>query len=86
MKLIAFLLVLFLFSCNRPWTENDKQNFMGGCMNGALKDMDQAKAKEYCNCMLEKVQKRYPSVSDVQYMKKDTAIYTMGRECRRLAE
>lgn len=74
--------VLFA-SCDRPWTQSDKQNFLGGCMSGALKDMGAAKASDYCNCMLEKVQKKYPDAADARYLKNDTAVYTMGRECMR---
>ena len=82
MKLILLLTgLVFLFSCSRPWTESDKQNFMGGCMSGALKNMDQEKAKDYCSCMLQKVQKRYPNANDAKYLKNDTAIYSMGRAC-----
>jgi hypothetical protein len=50
-------------------------------MNGALKDMGEAKAKAYCSCMLEKLQKRYPDASDLKYARTDTAVYSMGREC-----
>lgn len=82
MKLIFLGVVLgSLMSCNRPWTDSDKQNFMGGCMNGALKDMDPEKAKAYCSCMLEKVQQRYPNAADAKYLKNDTAIYSMGKAC-----
>ena len=82
MKLIFLWVILgFLFSCNRPWTDSDKKNFMGGCMSGALKDMKPEKAQAYCSCMLEKVQKRYPNAADAKYLKSDTALYSIGREC-----
>jgi hypothetical protein len=72
---------MVLFSCQHAWTPKDKETFMGGCVNGALKDMGEAKAKAYCSCMLEKLQKRYSSASDLKYAKTDTAVYSMGREC-----
>jgi trans-aconitate methyltransferase len=50
-------------------------------MKGALKDMDEEKARAYCSCMLQKVQKKYPNAADAKYLKNDTAIYSMGREC-----
>ena len=52
-------------------------------MSGALKDMGETKARDYCNCMLEKVQKKYPDAADARYLKNDTAVYSMGRECIR---
>jgi hypothetical protein len=81
-----FLLLLILFSlgsCKRPWTQKDRDDFTGGCMNGALKEMEQAKARSYCNCMLEKVQRRYPDAGDMKYIKTDTAMYSMAIECRK---
>jgi uncharacterized membrane protein len=81
MKPAVYLLFLVLLSCNHPWTQDDKQNFLGGCMKGALKDMDEEKARAYCSCMLQKVQKKYPNAADAKYLKNDTAIYSMGREC-----
>jgi len=81
MKPALSLAFLAFVSCNHPWTQDDKQNFLGGCMRGALKDMDEGKARAYCSCMLQKVQKRYPNAADAKYLKNDTAIYSMGREC-----
>jgi hypothetical protein len=72
-----------VFSCKHSWTPKDKENFIGGCVNGALKDMGEAKAKAYCSCMLEKLQKRYPDPSDLKYAQTDTSVYSMGKECMR---
>ena len=84
MRKFKILLVLSLFlvlSCSRTWTETDKQTFLGGCLQGAKKDMDSAKAKRYCSCMLEKLQKRYPDPSDIKYVKSDTAVYSFANDC-----
>ena len=82
MKHVVLLVAMTtLFSCKHPWTREDKDSFLGGCVNGALKDMGETKAKSYCNCMLEKLQKRYPNASDLKYAKTDTVLYSMGREC-----
>jgi hypothetical protein len=79
---ILFALSLFLMlSCSRTWTEKDRQTFLGGCLQGAKKDMDSAKAKGYCSCMLEKLQKRYPDPSDMKYVKSDTAVYSIANDC-----
>ncbi|MGN6400752.1 MAG: hypothetical protein ACTHMD_09870 [Flavisolibacter sp.] len=79
-----FLLVIFTFafsSCKHAWTQKDKETFMGGCVNGALKEMDEAKARSYCSCMLQKLQARYPNAADMKYVKNDTAVHAMAVEC-----
>lgn len=43
--------------------------------------MGEAKAKSYCSCMLQKLQKRYPNAADMKYVKNDTAVHAMAIEC-----
>ena len=50
-------------------------------MTRAVKEMGDAKARTYCGCMLEKLQKRYPNAADVKYAKYDTALYSMAQQC-----
>jgi hypothetical protein len=81
---IAIILIAgaILCSCSRGWTMADEQQFTGGCLKGAFKDMDSIKARSYCDCMLQQVKKRYPNPSDVKYIKADTALYSIGKRCR----
>ena len=72
---------LFFSSCKNAWTQEDKDTFMGGCINGARKDMSIEKAQSYCSCMLQKLQKRFPDAGDMKYVKSDTAVYSMARDC-----
>ena len=82
-KILTAVISMLFASCNNPWTGKDKEEFYGGCVKGALKDMTEDKAKSYCNCMLEKVQKRYPNVSALKYIRADTALYSIANECRK---
>ncbi|MES2880863.1 MAG: hypothetical protein V4676_01850 [Bacteroidota bacterium] len=75
------LTVSTLISCKQGWTDKNKQEFLGGCISGAQKNMDAAKAKPYCICMLQKLQLRYQSPVALQYLKNDTAVYNMGKAC-----
>jgi len=81
---LAILLItgIILCSCARGWTNEDEQQFKGGCLKGAFKDMDSVKAKSYCDCMLQQVKKRYPNPSDLKFIKADTALYSLGKRCR----
>jgi hypothetical protein len=82
MKWYCILGIMIVSSCKQGWTQKDKQEFLGGCINGALKDMGAARAKSYCDCMLQKIQGRYPNAGDVKYIKNDTAIFSMAKACR----
>ena len=82
MKLFLLVILAFAFSsCKHAWTQKDKEDFVGGCVNGALKEMGEAKARSYCSCMLQKLQKRYPNAADMKYVKNDTAVHSMAKEC-----
>jgi len=79
--LILLPALCLLFSCKNAWTQEDKDSFTGGCINGARKDMSMEKAQAYCDCMLQKLQKRFPDAGDMKYVKSDTAVYSMARDC-----
>lgn len=79
--ILALALGAALTSCHRGWTEQDKATFVSGCVNGAVKDMDSTKAKQYCQCMLQKMEERYPDPSTLSYLKNDTALHRIGQGC-----
>lgn len=79
--LLLLSTLAIVFSCKSGWTQKDTQDFMGGCMKGAVNEMGAARAQSYCSCMLDKLQKKYPNAADLKYVKNDTAIYLMGKDC-----
>jgi hypothetical protein len=78
---VIFILIFFLPSCKRGWTEKDRAEFLSACTKGATQDMGPDKARQYCNCMLEKIVSRYPNALDAKYLKYDTALARMARDC-----
>jgi hypothetical protein len=84
MRLFVYsaLAVLFTASCKQPWTDKERKSLMGGCLTKAVPDMGEAKAKAYCQCMLQQVEARYPNAADVKYLSGDTTVYSLGRRCR----
>ncbi len=44
------------------WDEPNKAEFMEQCISGAIQQFsnDSTKANSYCNCMLQKIEARYP--------------------------
>ena len=76
-----FLIIICFYSCKRKWTQEDKTQFLGGCLKGAIKDMGESKAKPYCNCLLEKIVTKYPNAKDAAYLKYDTTIVRLSQDC-----
>jgi hypothetical protein len=84
MKKLSFLtMLLAILSCNqnKGWTVQDEQQFLGGCVINAQKDMNVEKARSYCTCMLQKIKARYVNAAETRYMKQDSVVYRFGREC-----
>ncbi|MBA3827824.1 MAG: hypothetical protein H0X33_02710 [Taibaiella sp.] len=64
---ILFLLpvILLLASCKNTWTQDDKDMFYQACIDDANSWAGSpVKAKAYCDCMQDKMIKKYPSVND----------------------
>ena len=76
------LLLLTAVACKRKWSDDDKVQFVSGCIGGgALRDLGETKAKAYCNCMLQKAMARYPNANDARYMRQDTAMARLAQDC-----
>jgi hypothetical protein len=42
------------------WSSADRSEFMSECVNSGKESIGEAKAKKYCECMLFKIEQRYP--------------------------
>jgi hypothetical protein len=80
-KMFCLLCFLLLASCKRKWTQADTSEFLSGCMQGSVKDMGAEKAAKYCACLVEKVVARYPNAADARYIRYDTAIIRISKDC-----
>jgi hypothetical protein len=78
---ILFLLVLCLLSCKRKWTQDDKAEFLGGCLRTATNNLGEDRAKPYCNCLLQKMVEKYPNANDIRYVKYDSSIAQLAKDC-----
>ena len=47
------------------WTKEDRSNFLSECTGAAKEGMTAEKAKNYCECMLFKLEKKYPNPDDM---------------------
>lgn len=67
MKKILLLIssVLVLTSCENTWDSDARRMFVEGCMSAAKKDnMAEDKAKEMCDCRLEKAMEKHPNFAE----------------------
>jgi len=46
------------------WSAKDRSDFLSECINSAKDKIGEEKAKNYCECMLYKVEIRYPNAAD----------------------
>jgi hypothetical protein len=74
-KIILPLLVLILFVSNsfaqeagepkkKGWPSVERYSFITECIKSAKAGMNEDSAKSYCYCMLEKIEKKYPTIEE----------------------
>src|SRR6478672_7378422 len=87
MKKIFIVLVLtsFVISCKNSkttshWSKADVDAFTTNCVNGASANMGADKAKSYCDCMLGKIESKYPKADDAGKMEMN-AMTEMAKDC-----
>jgi hypothetical protein len=79
--LLISLLLIPAFSCKRKWNEKDKSEFYSGCLTSATANKDIKDPKTYCSCLLQKVVAKYPNANHAKYIKYDTTVKQLAREC-----
>lgn len=73
-------LVTLTLSCKRKWSEQNKKDFVAACEKKQLNELG-AVASPYCQCLLQKVMERYPNANDVGYIRSDTSVAALARQC-----
>lgn len=84
MKYLAvFLLLAGCLSCERKWTEEDRKQFIGGCMATAVADtmIGNRLAKDYCDCLVQEIERKFPNANDVKYIRFDSSTRQIGSQC-----
>ena len=56
--------ILALSACKGGWSSADKDEFKKTCLGSTTSGMGEEKAKNYCDCFEEKVEKKYPSKAE----------------------
>lgn len=64
----------------RVWDDQTRAAFITNCTNESKTRMEEAAAREYCNCMLEKIVAKYPNPGDANNMTIQET-QDMARDC-----
>lgn len=88
MKKVLFLILVAAVatSCKHTWPQEDIDSLRTACMEDAktwAAGPDQAKT--YCDCVVEKVMKKYPHVTDAMENMDKIALDPEVRACREAA-
>jgi hypothetical protein len=54
------------------WSSKDRSGFLEECVGAAKDGMSEQKAKGYCECMLFKIEKKYPNPNDAAGITEET--------------
>jgi hypothetical protein len=64
----------------RGWDKDTRAHFVTNCTNESKTRMDEEAAREYCQCMLEKIVAKYPTPAEANNMTIQQT-QDMAREC-----
>jgi hypothetical protein len=62
------------------WSSSDQNKFMTNCTETASKSMAQERAENYCDCMMKKIEKRYPNSAEVNKLS-ESEITKLAKTC-----
>lgn len=62
------------------WSEAEKKTYMDACVDGSKGSLGDDKAKEYCSCTLDNLQKVYPKASELANVSPDE-IMELAKKC-----
>lgn len=81
--LILTASTLLFASCKEDWSEENKKQYMDGCMEQAASwTSDQNRAKAYCDCSMEVIMKHYSTIDEVMENKDSVALNKELQACR----
>lgn len=84
----VFIFLIIIFACTQKqktapneWYEEDKKEFMKDCTNpDHPPDITEKQIKIYCECMMEKIMKKYPNYNKT-FGKTKEEFKDMMKEC-----
>ena len=85
MKQVLFVLIAVttLAACNNSagWTDAQKQKSAKACMDEVQGKVDDATAKKYCSCVVEKMMQKYPTYAEAEKNGTEEDGIKIGQTC-----
>ena len=66
---------------NGRWPSNDEDKFTNDCVRTATPNVGETRAKEYCSCMLGKIEKLYPTYDDAEKKMTQADMQPLADQC-----
>lgn len=63
------------------WSKTEKNQFMNTCISTASKRVSQSRAEEYCSCMQEKIERKYPDYNEMNSKMTSTEVNDLAAGC-----
>lgn len=88
MKQIIFVLLLntLTLACSQKkdikWSAKDQKDFTESCIENAKSGIGEENAIKYCDCMMEKMMKKYPDINDAEKISMGETM-ELANECAR---
>lgn len=80
--LILLPVILLISSCENTWDSEARDLWIQGCMNSARdNNIPEDKAKEMCQCRLEKVMEKHPNFAEAMENIQDVINDPAMKEC-----
>lgn len=81
--LSSVCIIIFLSACDGGWDGENRDMFRQSCMEEAKGWAgSEEKAKPYCDCVLEKIMKKYPRLNDALENLDSIAVDPTLKDCR----
>jgi hypothetical protein len=82
--LAVVVLSMSLVSCGGGWTEDDKKAFNKDCRDAVRSDLNDEKAKTYCDCFTDKMVALYPVFNDAMEHRDSAKLEQAKADCRKV--
>jgi hypothetical protein len=83
LPLTLCILALSIAGCGGGWTEDDKKAFNKDCRDAVRSDLNEAKAKTYCDCFTDKMVTMYPVFNDAMEHRDSAKLEEAKAACRK---
>jgi hypothetical protein len=82
-KILPFVAIIAAVACRETWSMANTHSFYKACTEGAIKwTGTDENAKAYCDCVFEKMRKRYPHADDALEHLDSLAIDPELKKCK----